>query len=66
MAFNEENDNELIDNYSNKYYRLMRKCETIKLDNQRLINNIYKINQLFQKYYKQKRFPFIYILLSIV
>jgi hypothetical protein len=66
MALKEENENELIDNYSNKYYRLLRKCESIKLDNQRLINNIYKINQLLQKYHKQKRFLFIYILLSIV
>jgi len=58
MTFDEEdNDNDIIEdnNYCNKFFKLMRKCESIKLDNERLINNIYKIKKLSQKYEKHKR-----------
>lgn len=43
------------DVYAIKYFKLLRKCEAIKLDNERLINYIHQVNKLIRKQKRQRR-----------
>ena len=58
--FSAESDNE-CDELVKKYDKLAKKCESIKLDNERLINNICQIKKIIHKYQKQRRFRQIYV-----
>lgn len=41
--------------YYSKYLKLLTRCEEYKLQNERLINHIYKVKQFISKYKKQRR-----------
>lgn len=46
-------DGSFSDPYEVKYFKLQKKCESIKLQNYRLINHICQINKLVRKAKKQ-------------
>ena len=53
-----EYKNEDID-YFDRYSKLLKKCESIKVENERLINNIYNTKKLSKKIEKHKKYLYI-------
>lgn len=43
------------DIYYTKYLKLLTRCEEYKLENEKLINHIYKVKQFIFEYKKQRR-----------
>ena len=54
----EMDQNEGID-YSKRCSKLLKRCETIKSENERLINSIYNIKKLTKKLEKHKKYSII-------